>query len=171
MIDWYQIIEEHAAVVWRTAYRLLGRTEETKDCLQDTFMSALQVCRNQRVRNWGGLLRHLATARALDRLRARARREQRRDPHADPDTVASTGAGPAEVAEAEELMSRLRSAMARLPGRQSEVFSLHFLEQISHREIAAVLGLSTNTVSVSLHQAREKLRALLLPKENGGRKP
>jgi len=170
MIDWQQIIQEHSAVVWRTAYRLLGRVEETKDCLQDTFLSALKVCRKQRVRNWRGLLRYLATARALDRLRARARRKQRHDPYADPGTVASAGAGPVELAEAEELMSRLRLAIARLPGRQAEVFSLHFLEQMSHREIAAVLGLSTNAVSASLHQARGKLRTLLLHKQNGGQK-
>ena len=171
MIDWQQIVEEHSAVVWRTAYRLLGRIEETKDCLQDTFLSAVEVSRKQTVRNWGGLLRYLATARALDRLRDRTKHERHRDPNADPTTVASTDADPVEMAEAEELTGRLRLGIAQLPERQAEVFSLHFLERMSHREVAAVLGINANAVSAALHQARQKLRIVLLHKGKDGGKP
>ena len=158
-------------MVWRTAYRLLGRPEETKDCLQDTFLSALEVSRKQRVRNWVGLLRYLATVRALDHLRNRAKHERHRDPRADPTTVASTDADPMEMAEAEELMTRLRLAIAQLPERQAEVFSLHFLEQMSRQQVAAVLGMKSNAVSTALHKARRKLKALLLHKEKDGGKP
>ena len=58
----------------------------------------------------------------------------------------------------------LREALADLPERQAEVFSLHFFEQMEHRQIAEALGLSTNAVGVLLHQARQRLRVLL--KEN-----
>ncbi len=159
-------------MVWRTAHRLLGRSEEARDCLQDTFLSALEVSRRQRVRSWGGLLRYLATARALDRLRSRTKRERHRDLRADPATVVSTDADPIEIAEAEELMTRLRLAIAQLPERQAEVFSLHFLEQMTPQGVAVMLGMNSNAVSTALHKARLKLRALLLlHKEKDGGKP
>ena len=71
MPNWDWIVQEYGPTVWRTAYRLLGRVDDAQDCFQDTFLSALKVSRRERVRNWAGLLCHLATARALDRLRKR----------------------------------------------------------------------------------------------------
>lgn len=162
MIDWDRVVTEHGPMVWRTTYRLLGRADEAEDCLQETFLAAVEFARRQRVKSWPGLLRHLATARALDRLR---RRRPERVESADPDAIAGNQADPAELAEAAELGERLRGALTRLSPRQAEVFSLRFMEEMSYREIGAALGLRTNAVAVLLHEAREKLRAALMDGE------
>lgn len=69
MIDWQIIIKEHGPVVWQTAYRLLGNHADAADCFQETFVSALEFCQHQRVRNFSALLARLATTRAIDQLR------------------------------------------------------------------------------------------------------
>ncbi len=159
MTDWDDLLEEYGSMVWRTACRLLGRTQDAEDCVQETFVSAVQLAQRERVKHWEATLRHLATARAIDLLRKRGRVPQPGQLAADPPAAAS--ADPAGLAEANELAERLRSAMAQLAPRQAEVFALRFMEEMSYRQIARVLGISVNAVSVLLHDARQRLRALL----------
>src|SRR3954451_4123863 len=71
--DWPAIVREYGPVVWRTAYRLLGRDADAADCFQDAFVSAMHVAGREPVRDWPGLLQRLPTARALDLLRRRMR--------------------------------------------------------------------------------------------------
>ena len=51
--------------------------------------------------------------------------------------------------------------LKRLPHRQRAVFVLFYLEDIPTQEIAQLIGMSPATVSVHLHRARRKLRAIL----------
>lgn len=62
--------------------------------------------------------------------------------------------------------SALHGALARLePGERALAYL--WLEECSHEEIAAVSGISANTVGVRLHRIRGKLKELLAaPEEN-----
>jgi len=165
MVDWQSILDRDGPVVWRTVYRLLGNRADAEDCYQETFLSALEVWRRQPVRSPRALLQRMATARALDRLRARYRRSARGE-GSDPggveyDRSADPAPGPPEVAEAAELSGRLREALATLPAKQADVFSLYNLEGWSYQEIAAHLGISVDSVGVLLHRARARLRQRL----------
>jgi len=163
MTDWQRILEKHRSTVWQTAYRLLGNGADAADCLQDTFVSALEVSRRQRIRNWPGLLRRLATTRALDRLRQRVRQSWQRVELGDWAEFADPATGPARSAESRELAARLRLALADLPTQQAEVFCLRFMNDMSYREIAREMGIKTNAVGVLLHRARAALRERLAP--------
>jgi len=55
----------------------------------------------------------------------------------------------------------LERALARLPGAELEVIRLWAWEQLEPREIATVLGVSSNAVSIRLHRARKRLAASL----------
>ena len=162
MTDWQRIVNDHNGLVWRTAYRLVGNEADAADCLQETFISAWKLSRRQAVTSWPGLLRRLATHRALDKLRSRSRQ---------PGNVAlddwmaavSDVSEPVAQAQAAELSARLRVALTELPSKQAEVFCLRFLEELSYAEIAGQLQLKTSAVGVLLHRARASLRELLSP--------
>jgi RNA polymerase sigma-70 factor (ECF subfamily) len=162
MTDWSQIVQEHGPVVWRTAYRLLGNEADAADCFQRTFVSALELSRKEAVHNWPALLRRLATARALERLRQRHRDGGRLTgvPRACADRRTP---GPAQAAAAAELEEDLRKALTGLDALQAEVFCLTCLEGFPYREVADHLGVTVNHVGVLLHRAkaflRERLRA------------
>ena len=66
--------------------------------------------------------------------------------------------------KAEELTAQdeeLWAAVRRLPKRQAQCVALHYLEDRSTAEVAAVLGISEATVRVHLHRARTHLATTL----------
>jgi len=163
MTDWQAVVGRHTALVWQTAYRLLGDYEDADDCVQETFLAALEISRRQPVRNWPGLLARLSTCRALDRLRQRMRDEARREEPVGWSAVASADAGPEQQARAAELCERLRAALTELPPKQAEVVCLRCLNGLSYREIARELHINSAAVGRLLYRARARLRELLDP--------
>jgi RNA polymerase sigma-70 factor, ECF subfamily len=163
MTDWQSIVDRHGGLVWRTAYRLVGHQADAADCMQEAFLTALELSRRQTVRNWPGLLARLATTRALDCLRSRLRRRTWQGGPAEWGGFADHNPGPPQEAQAAELSVRLRQVMAQLPSDQAEVFCLRFLNELSYREIAGQLGLTKSAVGVLLHRARRRLGELLSP--------
>jgi RNA polymerase sigma-70 factor, ECF subfamily len=160
MPDWPEIIEREGGAVWRMAYRLLGNRADADECFQDVFLSALEVSRREPVRDWGALLRRMAAARAVDRLRRRYRRRED-GPLADWDALIGPTSLPSQAAEDAERAESLRAALAGLPPNQAEAFCLHHLEDWSYREIAGHLAISVDAVGVLLHRARKRLCELL----------
>jgi len=63
-----------------------------------------------------------------------------------------------EVDERRELLAR---AFAKLPAPQQTVLRMHYLEETSAHEVAALLGLTTKAVEDRLYQARRALRAIV----------
>jgi RNA polymerase sigma-70 factor (ECF subfamily) len=158
VIDWQTIIKEHGPTVWRTAYRLLGNRADAADCFQETFVSALEFCRRQRVRNFSALLTRLATARAIDQLRRRFRRANFNSGLTELPEVQSTNPGPAQAAQQQELTDGLRELLSELPPHEAQAFCLRYLNDMSYRQIADELGVTTNAAGVLLHRARAKLK-------------
>ena len=160
MPDWDELLGRDGPAVWRTAYRVVGNRADADECFQEAFLDAWEVARRGPVRDWPALLKRLAVARAVDRLRLRLRR----GPHeavADWDTLRGPDSPPSKPAEDAELSARLRGALARLPPRQAEAFLLQVLDGWSYAEIAAHTGETTDAVGVLLHRARRRLRLLL----------
>ena len=160
MTDWEGIVERDGPAVWRTVYRLLGRRADAEECFQETFVAALELWRREPVREPRAALLRLATARAVDRLRQRYRRTGR-ETAAEWESVPHRGEVPPQQAATNELSQRLREALTLLPDKQADVFCLHALEGWSYAEIAQGLGISVDSVGVSLHRGRAKLRAAL----------
>ena len=163
MPDWGEMMAREGRAVWATAYRILGNRADADECFQEAFLAAWEASHRGSVRNWPGLLRRLATARAVDRLRQRLRRGSAESP-ADWTALQDSSPSPSQTVEDAELSTALRHALAHLPPRQAEVFCLKALEGWSYAEIAAHLGESIDAVGVHLHRARQRLRALLEPK-------
>jgi RNA polymerase sigma-70 factor, ECF subfamily len=161
MADWETVVGQHAATVRRTVYRLVGNHADAWDCVQETFLEAVKIDRREPVRNWSALLRHLATARALDLLRRRSRQRSRYDSDADPAQAVGHDPSPSANAEANELSDRLRAAVGQLPCRQAEVFCLTCFEQMSGEEVAERLGITPTAARILLSRARGRLKRLL----------
>jgi RNA polymerase sigma-70 factor (ECF subfamily) len=155
--DWDRIVREQGPGVFATAWRILGHAADTEDVVQEVFLQAHRMQQERPVRCWGGLLRRLATCRALDRLRQR----KRTLPLNGLLLVSPTG-GPEEEAVGHELAERLRAVLGQLPPREGAVFCLRYFDDLSYEQIADTLGMSSGAVGVALHKARVKLEALLL---------
>lgn len=108
------------------------------------------------------------TQRHLGAQKRSAAREESRAPalsdesvQALADRLFAAGSSPSEHVLREEARRRVRDGLARLGERDREVLVLRYLEQLSTREIAAVLGISEGAVKVRHLRALERLRAVL----------
>jgi RNA polymerase sigma-70 factor (ECF subfamily) len=72
-----------------------------------------------------------------------------------------SGTGPSGHVLREELRRRVRTALARLGERDREVLVLRYLEQLSTREVAAVLGISEGAVKTRHSRALLRLQTEL----------
>lgn len=61
----------------------------------------------------------------------------------------------------------LAEVLAALPDADRELLRLWAWEQLPPREIALVLGVSANAVSIRLHRAKARVRDLLTARKNG----
>ena len=163
MTDWEAVVSRHVGAVRSTVYRLVGNHADAWDCIQETFLEAVKIDRREPVRNWPGLLKRLATVRALDLLRARSRQRNRGRRDVAPQQAMSREPNPSCQAEASELADRLRAAVGRLPRRQAEVFCLSCFEGMTSDEVAEQLGTSPAAARMLLCRARRRLERLLEP--------
>jgi len=68
---------------------------------------------------------------------------------------------PGRIADAEDLVARVRSALAQLNEQQRKVISLVDLEGFSYTEVADILEVPIGTVMSRLSRARQKLKKIL----------
>jgi RNA polymerase sigma-70 factor (ECF subfamily) len=61
----------------------------------------------------------------------------------------------------QETGQRVREAVAALKPAERELIVLHYLEHQPVDELAALLGVSKNTLEVRLHRARQRLKETL----------
>jgi RNA polymerase sigma-70 factor (ECF subfamily) len=172
MHDAEDIIRRHGPVVWRTVWRLVGRPghdADVADCFQDVFVAALHAGRRGPVRNWEALLRRIATAKALDVLRARLRRRDRTLESDDAwDTLGAPVDPPHAALERAEVAAELRDALSHLSPHEAELFCLRHLEDMSLEEIADATGMTPGAAGVALHRTKAKLRDRMARRVDNG---
>jgi RNA polymerase sigma-70 factor, ECF subfamily len=148
----------HVDRLFRLAMWLEHDRSEAEDLVQETMMQALQSFHRfqpgTNCRAW------LATI--LHHVRSNRRRARFRAPFVDdPDdrigqTVAFVPPVPEELTDEEIL-----AALARLPPQFQEVIVLCDVQELSYKEIAAVLSIPVGTVMSRLHRGRALLRSEL----------
>jgi len=153
----------HAAAAYNLA-RWLSRNEaDARDIVQEAFERALRYFasyRGEAARTWLlSIVRNTAftwlsgkpQSTPLDWATANDAGDWERDAEADPQL---------EVARQQEA-EQLRRAIAQLPVEHREVLVLRDLEDLSYRQIAAIVGCPIGTVMSRLSRARTQLGARL----------
>jgi len=150
-----EIVARHKRTVYLTALRLLSTHEDADEAAQLAFVRAWKSLAGFRgesaLRTW---LVSIVLNVAKSMLAAR-RPHQALEELGDPP---SPEAGSEDRARLRQAGARVRRAVAALPPRQREVVVLKVFSEMTHREIADVLGLSVGTVKACLHQAVANLR-------------
>ncbi|MBI5725738.1 MAG: RNA polymerase sigma factor [Planctomycetes bacterium] len=135
MHDWQEIVAQHGRAVYETAWRLLGNDADAHDCAQDAFVAAVEFARRQPVKNWRALLHRLVTLKGIDMLRRNIRLKAFQPPA--PTEKPVTESDPLRKMQQDELVGSLRTALAKLPARQAEAFTLRFLHDYHYNETLA----------------------------------
>lgn len=154
-----ELVRRHQATATALAARVLGSEDLARDAVQEAVVAAMtgldRLRSPDRFGPWFCGITLNVARRWLRQLRSEW-------PAARPDR-ARDGAGPDELAELVDLAARVRAAIAKLADGQREAVLLFYLQGLSHREVAAELGISVGAVKARLHQARAALAPRLAP--------
>ena len=157
------VYRRFASPVYSLVWKVLQNAEEAEDVALDVFWQVWrQADRYDPSRGtppaW---IFTLARSRAIDRLRARGRRENRTvsidDPELNFDPL-DENASPDEVVSFRQSRDAVRSAMTKLSAAQREAVELAFLKGLTHVEIAERLSLPLGTVKTRIRQGLIRLR-------------
>lgn len=142
--------------VLQAAWRVLGSRAAAEDVQQQLFLRLIESP-PKAVQSWSAYLTASATRMAIDVLR----RQHRWRLLAPLWKTGEDQDSPTEHTESSHSERRLRKALARLNERDASCFVMRHVQGMSAGDVAQVLGLSENNVSVVVHRARKSLEKYL----------
>ena len=157
------LVQKYQKGVHALAWRKIGDFHYAEEITQDTFLQAynkLQTLRNPD--QFAGWLYVIANRLCID-----WNRKQKPAPQSLEDTSVKEVEGSAYsryVSEKQETAARERryeiveQLLARLPESERTVVTLHYLGEMTAREIGKFLGVSVRTIDSRLHRARKRLQ-------------
>jgi RNA polymerase sigma-70 factor (ECF subfamily) len=153
------IVERHRRSVYLLCYRFVGNHEDASDLSQDVFVRAykgLQRFRGQS--SLGTWIYRIGVNVCLNRVSVKRPITEPIDarPHLDQRAV-----DPAEELLKGERASQVREAIAQLPRKQRATVILRVYHELSHEEIAGILGSSVGAVKANFFHALGNLKRLL----------
>lgn len=154
------LFRRYYAELCRTANRFVRNEAQAEDLIQELFFGLWERRDGlpDDLTAVGGYLHRAARNRSLNFLR-----DQNRIPVDDAELPLhlSSSALPSDGLEQDDLRTRLHHAIDRLPERCRLVFTMSKLEDMSQREIAESLEISTKTVENQMTRAYRFLREWL----------
>ncbi|MGE4314498.1 MAG: RNA polymerase sigma factor [Pseudobdellovibrionaceae bacterium] len=156
------LIERHYMTIYRFAYRYAGNQRDAEDVTQEVCVKlagALGTFKgNSKFTSW---LYTVTTRTAIDWSRAQGRHD-RRAVAIDPE-LTGEGANAERALHSKQILERLQD----LKEDERTALLLVFVEELSHKEAAQVMGTAESTVSWKIHEARKALKAAGLLTEGG----
>jgi RNA polymerase sigma-70 factor (ECF subfamily) len=154
-------VERHRARVFRLCYRFAGNREDALDLAQDAFVRAFRGLARfngqASLRTW---LYRIAVNVCVSRSASKRVRTQ---PLASTEYEDDRAADPlGEIVRAES-SAAVREAVRRLPPKQRATLILRVYHELSHEEIARILGTTVGAAKTNLFHAVGNLRRMFEP--------
>ena len=144
-----ELIDTHGSDVHRLLVAMVGSTA-ADDCYQETWIAALRgYPRLRDAANLRGWLLTIAHRKAIDQVRARARR-----PVPVGDVPEQAGHESASYNGQDDLWRLVRA----LPPKQRTAIALRYVFDAAHADIASVMGTSEDAARRNVHEGLKRLR-------------
>ncbi|MEM8955255.1 MAG: RNA polymerase sigma factor [Verrucomicrobiota bacterium] len=157
--------------LYQYLYRVLGHRQDAEDALSETFGKALRGLEKYEERcQFKSWIFRIAHHEAINVIRRRERVVVQEEPAKILEESGAGGGVGGEARFLERLMTKerleqLRRAIPRLPVAEREVLLLRMKSELSFKEIAEVTDSPLNTVLGRMHNAKKRLRELILEQE------
>src|SRR6476660_5970062 len=153
------IVERHRRAVYLLCYRFVSNHEDASDLSQDVFLRAYRGLRSFRgqssLATW---LYRIGVNVCLNRVSAKKLLSESIE---DRQFVDETAESAPDRLLKDERGARVRAAIAQLPRKQRATLVLRMYHEMSHQEIADVLGSSVGAVKANFFHARSNLKKML----------
>lgn len=151
-----ELYRRHFPIVYRFFASRLG-TDEVEDLVQSTFLACTAY--RDRVRERSSFRSFLLVV-ARNRFCTHLQRRYRGGDPIDPATtsLADVGVTPSQLIARRDEHRLLSVAIRRIPLELQDLVELHYFEQLTGPELAAVIGVPEGTIRSRLRRALELLR-------------
>jgi len=153
------IVERHRRSVYLLCYRFVSNHEDASDLSQDVFLRAYRGLRSFRgqssLATW---LYRIGVNVCLNRVSAKKPQSESIEERQFVDERAESAS---DRLLKDERGARVRAAIAQLPRKQRATLVLRIYHEMSHQEIADVLGSSVGAVKANFFHALGNLKKLL----------
>jgi RNA polymerase sigma-70 factor (ECF subfamily) len=153
------IVERHRRSIYQLCYRFVGNHEDASDLAQDVFLRAFRGLRNFKGNSaLGTWLYRIGVNVCLNRVALKSAPTEPIDARQYIDERAES---PSDRVLRDERAAQVRAAIARLPRKQRAALILRTYHEMSHQEIAEVLGSTVGAVKANVFHALQNLKKLL----------
>lgn len=172
--NFHWLFTRHQGQILRFFRRKGFDPESCRDLTQDTFVSVYKGLKDLRqeeqFESWLFAIAHNVWCSQIERQTAQKRsvmllslegESESDDRPSIAARVADQSADPLTVALDKEKLEKLSEALQQLPQQMRRCAQLRVVHDLSYAEIAALMGISINTVKAHLHQAQKALRTQL----------
>jgi len=151
------LVERYQRDVYRICYRYVNNHHDASDLAQDVFLKAYRAIGRFRGDSaFSTWLYRIAVNTCLNFRAARKLPAEELSEH-----LADGGRPVVEKIEEDERSVKVREAVARLPEKQRATLILKVYQDLTHEEVARILGSSVGTVKANLFHALVNLRKVL----------
>jgi RNA polymerase sigma-70 factor (ECF subfamily) len=156
------VVERHRRAVYQLCYRFVVNHEDASDLSQDVFLRAYRGLRSFRgqstLATW---LYRIGVNVCLNRVSAKTTLGKLTEPIEEKQFVDARAESPSDLMLKDERAARVRAAIAQLPRKQRATLILRTYHEMSHQEIADVLGSSVGAVKANFFHALGNLKKRL----------
>jgi RNA polymerase sigma-70 factor (ECF subfamily) len=148
------LVARYQRSIYRLCYRYVNNHEDANDLAQEAFLKAWRgISRFRGDSAFSTWLYRIAVNTCLNFKAARRPETRELD-----EAFVDPRPGALVEVERADAASRVREAVSRLPERQRATLILKLFHELTHEEVARVLGSSVGTVKANLFHALANLR-------------
>jgi RNA polymerase sigma factor (sigma-70 family) len=161
------VVRRYNQQLFRIGMAYLRNHAQAEDAMQNTYLKAfLNLARFERSSSFSTWITRIMINECLMILR-RQKRVAEKSAALQLEYEQPSGPRRGALLDLSEMKKLLENAVSRLPQKFRAVYLLREVQQLSTAEAAACLGISQESAKVSLHRARERLKAELLKNAAG----
>lgn len=151
-----EVMRRYAEPLYRQIRRMVENHDDASDILQNSFLKAWQSIENFRgdakLTTW---LYKIALNESISHLQRERKRLSLSIDDEEGHLVNLIEAD--EWTDGEELLKKLRMAVASLPEKQRMVFNMKYYDDMKYEQISEILGTSVGALKASYHLAVKKI--------------
>ena len=152
-----RLVERYQRDIYRLCYRYVNDPQDADDMAQEVFLKAYKaIGRFRGDSSFSTWLYRIAVNTCLN-----FRSSRRPDGEVLPDSLRDGRADVLDTMVEDEQARRVREAVTRLPEKQRATLILKVYHDLTHEEVAGIVGSSVGTVKANLFHALGNLRKML----------